>query len=516
MKAVGVLRFLWKSAKWSFVALLCLLGLALVFAASLFFRPGRIPGRWVEPAVTNIVPAGVSVKFDSVDVSLRDGVTVRGLKVYESTLYSTTNPVLVAESVTIDHALRRVHAVGLRFPLLPDSYYAPGNSERNARLEAELPSLDRYTVVLERPEVLGVAPKRLIFDVSAGPHRADFDRIRLDWDDESERMFIDGFCWVDLDTQRVYGEVRGLARQPNIRPLLVALDVPVSLPYFDGFTGVTNPVPSLCRWNVNLVNNDFDLWLDLKPTLGEYNGVPMDRAAGLIHLHNYIRGEWLNFRQTIGPVSAVDADGRPLDGTVVVAGTNGFITVDVDAKSAMRTADILKIGGFTGKYVDEGVVGELSGRLQFRFPRAMTNNYELLDGEGHLKMENGHLARINMFSGLTDLLANRVPGVKSLVDQSYGSCDYTIEKGVLRTDNARIDGTLFSIRMSGTFDCVKDNLDFTVRVQFTKNESFMAKLASPITWTFSKLLMEFRLTGSAQDPKWEYVSVLDRVMDVIQ
>ena len=508
MKTLNVLRVAWKTVKWIFIVF-------CVYLVSLFFRSERIPGKWVEPVVTNRVPENISVKFDSIEFGLRAGFTVRGLRVYERSVYSTSDPVLSAESVTVDYPARQVRAVGLKFPRLPDSYYAPGNFERNERVEFDLPSTERFSVVLERPDILSVTPERVMLDVVAGPRRVDFERIRLNWADEDAKMFIDGHCYVDLDEQRVAGEVRGLARQPNIRPMLVALDVPVSLPYFDGFTGVTNPVPAVCRWNVNLVNNDFDLWLDLRPTLGKYNGVPMDKAKGLIHLHNYTRGEWLNYRQTIGPIAAVDRQGRPLDGTVVVAGTNGYITVDVDAKSAMGVADILRIGGFTGEYVDKDVVGKLTGKLQFRFPRAMTNNYELLDGEGHLAMTDGHLARINLFSGLTDQLASSVPGIKSLVDQSHGSCDYVIEKGVLRTDNARVDGDLFSIRMQGTFDTVKDNLDFTVRVQLFKNESLLAKLTSPITWTFSKLLMEYRLTGSAQAPKWKYVSVIDRVMDVI-
>ena len=78
---------------------------------------------------------------------------------------------------------------------------------------------------------------------------------------------------------------------------------------------------------------------------------------------------------------------------------------------------------------------------------------------------------------------------------------------MLRTDNARIDGDLFSIRMHGTFDTVKDNLDFTVRVQLFKNESLMGKSIHPITAPFTKMLLEFRLTGPIDDPNWQYIPI---------
>lgn len=69
--------------------------------------------------------------------------------------------------------------------------------------------------------------------------------------------------------------------------------------------------------------------------------------------------------------------------------------------------------------------------------------------------------------------------------------------------------------MYGTFDIAKDELDFTVRTQLMKDESVMGKIVRPITWVFSKLLLEFRLTGSCDNPRWKYISVIDRVVDAV-
>ena len=40
----------------------------------------------------------------------------------------------------------------------------------------------------------------------------------------------------------------------------------------------------------------------------------------------------------------------------------------------------------------------------------------------------------------------------------------------------------------------------------------MGKVVHPITWPFTKLLLEFRATGPVDSPKWEYISVIDRIL----
>ena len=66
--------------------------------------------------------------------------------------------------------------------------------------------------------------------------------------------------------------------------------------------------------------------------------------------------------------------------------------------------------------------------------------------------------------------------------------------------------------MYGYFDSVNERLDYTARVQFSKKDSVMGKILHPLAWPFTKLLLEFRLRGTSDDPKWEYISVIDRVM----
>ena len=496
--------------KWCFVVFFLLV-------LSLFFREQRVPVDWVENLCGRLASTNFVIHVDNVSFGFRRGITAKGVRIYDTTRKDPLVVFLSADELAVNFITRKVFVEGLKFPRLSDSYYAPGNTSRNARVEATFPDIPPFTLCLERPDILGIAPAYVIASpVYVTPSAVNAPSIRLTWPDKDERMTVKGELRLDLETQEVTGEIDGLARQSHIRPLLEALDVPVSLPYFDGFTEVPKPVPSRCGWKVNLINNDFDLYLHLRPTLGRYNSIPMKCADGRIHLHVYTRDDCLNYHQTIGPIHAIGLQDQPLDGTIVIDGTNNYNTIDVEAKSSLPVANILRIGGFTGDYVNDDVIGTSTGRLQFRFPRAMTNNYEQLNGFGHLEIKDGRLMRLKGFKGLLDAMPKIAPAVSWLSDSTQASCDYVIENGILKTDNIYIEGTVFSIKMYGLFDIVRNALDFTVRVQFTKKDSLMGIVLHPLTWPFTKLLLEFKLAGTPDKPEWNYITVVDRVMEVLK
>ena len=503
------LRMMWKTMKWGFIVF-------CVYLGSLFFREERIPGRWLERVLDARLPSGMTLHVGNVFFGFRHGVHVRDFRLYDSTSKDSLTPVISADEIGYYPLFARLRIEGLRYVRLPDGYYEPGNCDRDERVEASLPEIDRLAVTLIRPEILGIRAESLIFDVESTPTRIDFRKMHLVWPDRDARMEVDGFCYVDLVRQEIYGEIDGLARQAHIRPLLVAIDVPVALPYMDGFTDVPEPCPSKCAWKIDLVRNDFDLWLELHPVLGKYNTVPMRNADGKIHVHNCTRDNCLNYVTTVGPITGTDVEGRYLDGTVVIVGTNGHNTVTVDARSSQPLADVLKIGGFTGDYVGNDVFGESECKLVFDFPRAMSNNYEVLNGSGHVTVRNGCLMRMKGFKGLIDAMPSVAPAITWFTDSTQASGDYVISNGVVRTDNAYIEGTLFSIKMYGWLDTVRNEQDFTVRVQFAKSDSLVGKLLHPLAWPFTKLLLEFRLTGSPEEPKWKYISVIDRVVEAVK
>ena len=611
-------KFLMKAVKWCFIVF-------CVFLGSLFFREQRIPADWVVSAVDSHMPSNIVFKCDSASFGFRRGARMRGIRLYDRERADPVKSVVSADSASVDFFLRRVRIVGLKIPSLHDGYYLPGNSERNERLDVEIPDMPSFSLTLIRPDVLGIAPDRVVATVRTNPRRVEFNDVCVSWPDIDRAMSVNGSVYIDFDEQRFHAVARGEARQSHIRPLLVTLDVPTAISYMDAFTGVTEPVPVSASWDVNLVNNDFRMHLDLHPMLGRYNGVPMRRVDGELGLSVYTRGTNLNCVTTVGPLSALDPKGRTLDGRLVVAVTNDVTRLEFDAKSGLALKDILSIAdclndgtldcvscetpptitvtgtlmpdparqaendlhgtvafkrgvffespvedvAFSYSYVGDTISfddismrgkdgGHYTGRAKLHVPASdpdsasfsmafvcrdgslgeiadalggdfggrhgvvnsevevtgpiSTNLYPHLNGRGRVRVTEGRIAQMKLFMGLTDYLAANVPGIASLVNQSQASVDYTITNGVFASNNILIEGAVFSIKASGTYDIPADKLDFTVRLQLLKNESFLGKLVHPVMFPFTKLLLEFKVTGSVDDPKWNYISVLDRIL----
>ncbi|MBR4938635.1 MAG: hypothetical protein IKZ22_07150 [Kiritimatiellae bacterium] len=570
------LKIVCKTMKWGFIVF-------CFYLASLFFREERISGELIDSLASGWLPSNVVFHVDSVSVGFADGVKVRGLKIYDRNRADPLESVASADLIIVNCWQRRVTVVGARYLRLHDGYYETGNLERNARVDVKLPVIPEFRLVLERAHILGLKPRRVEATVSCTSGRLDAAKVLVEWPGGRQGSTVNGFCSVDIDNQRIYGEVKGFATQEDIRPLIVALDVPVALPYIDGFTGVVKPVPAFCSWDVNLVNNDFKLKLDLHPELGRYNGVPMRNADGIVELFVYTRGTNLNYRTQIGPLTAHDRAGNQLNGTIVIRGTNDVVRLEFDSVSRIGASALLDIVDYLNKgemdwlrceteptvtvkgilaadyshqdendlhghvefrrgsilgvpmkdvksdfsYVGDmvaftnfsgrGKIGDRDGDVSGAFKMKVREGYEFprdLNGKGSIRVENGCIVRMNLFMGLTDLMAEKIPGVGKIVEQTSVSADFTIENGVVKSDNVRIEGKLFSIKMRGRYDAVKDDLDFNVQVQFFKQDSIVGKILRPFTWAVSELLLDFRLTGSLENPKWSYKHVLDKVMEV--
>ncbi|MBO7206191.1 MAG: AsmA-like C-terminal region-containing protein [Kiritimatiellae bacterium] len=215
-------------------------------------------------------------------------------------------------------------------------------------------------------------------------------------------------------------------------------------------------------------------------------------------------------------VVSIDTDMNGADGGKVKFSTSIFCEKFDDEKAHFK---------IKGSYRD-GSLKELADALSFDLGDRKgdvsidldisgdfsTNIWKTVNGKGRIAVTNGHLARMKLFSGLTELLAERVPGVAFLVDQTQASADVTFENGVLTTKNLFIDGGIISIKGWGSYDIAKDNLDFVVRVQFTKEESIAGKIVHYLTIPFTKLLLEFKVIGPIDNPRWENIQIIDRIL----
>ena len=236
---------------------------------------------------------------------------------------------------------------------------------------------------------------------------------------------------------------------------------------------------------------------------GTFFGIPLENASTEFRL----RGESVSF----GNVKASMPRGGDVKGSGSIS-FPGFKTETSTFKVAIESDGVSLTDALASLGIEAGDMrGNVSGKVEFGGPLT-TALVSKVNGKVSLAMKNGHLARLNMFAGLTGYLAKNVPGVSSLVDQSDAEIECTIEDGIIRASKIQISGDVFSIAGRGTYSIPDDKIDITARVRIFKNDSIIGRIANPITWTFSKLLMEFKVSGSIDDPKWEYISVIERLL----
>ncbi len=635
--------------------LLGTLGIVALLVVAVTCFEQRVPAWALDRLSARLSTEDFLVRLDSATFRLPRGVRLNGLRVLDRRKLQTA-PFLSAGRVELKLALgrlpwrmrrliREIEVTGLSFPRLPDGYYIPDSiefpgqpdfREVNMPVDLKFPPMGPFRLVLVRPDVLSVRPQRVVVEsVALYPKLLRLAGIFIAWPDRDATMTLDGETTCDLYAQNVRGHVHGQARQPNIRPMLGALEITNCYQFIDAFTGVTTPVDATCQFDVNLVNNDLHIFLDLHPTGGAYRGVPFKDAHGLVDVRVFVRDTYQNAKIVVGPVAANFPDGRSMEGTVIYENTNdvGYVSFDVRStvslSNALAVADVLTDGtldclqpetppeitlkgllavdpayaatndiagtirflrgkffsvplqnaqsafhvkgshvAFTEARAQATSGGDLSGSGFVSFPgfvqekasfgvKATGRKLSLVDigevfklevgdrhgrldgtidlngplgdnmvprlvGSGRLAVTEGDLAHLNVLSGLFDAMA-KLPGLSTFVQQSRSatgikisecSMSFSLTNGVLRSDDVEFRGGIFTIAGKGTFDIMRDDLDFAVRVKIVKDDSLLGVLKNPILWPFSKLstvLFGFRATGPIDRPRWTYdTSILGR------
>ena len=621
-RAAKIFRWFGKTVKWCFIVF-------LVFLGSLFFREQRFPGVLVRRLERSLSSPMLRVSIGETAFSFRSGLAFRQLALFSPLGRIERKPFAAAEEVRLDFLARRLVVVGAVCPFLHAGYYNPGYGDHSSGAESAafaFPRLPRFELVLEHPAILGIEAERVTGEVVVERTRAEVRRIHIDWPEREEgKLALDGFCTVDLAAHRVVGEVRGEAVQPQIRPLMEVLDIPVAMPYFDAFTAVEGPVRASCGWDVDLSSCDYTLDLDLHPQGGRYNGVPLKRVDGKVKVMIDFEPGVMLSEVTVGPLVALDRRGGTLAGELVThcVSTSETVRIDFDAESTFGQNDLLDVIGYLNDGIlddlccDErpyfsarGTLGvgphaaaltDLGGRLavakgrlfglelhdasadwtyrgedfvftnvvtrgrsggviggdaRFHLPAAAegefavrlkcekgslgeftvpetfdlgerrgeltgavalsgplaTNALARLAGRGRFAVKDGYLAQMTLFLGLTQLLADYVPGVSLLVNQTDAQAEYTIEGGVIRFKNFVIEGSIVSISATGTYDLDTEFMDFKVQVRILKEESVLGKfILRPLLWPVTKTLFEFGLKGSLKEPQWRILELMERV-----
>ncbi|MBR4170354.1 MAG: hypothetical protein IKR48_01735 [Kiritimatiellae bacterium] len=160
------------------------------------------------------------------------------------------------------------------------------------------------------------------------------------------------------------------------------------------------------------------------------------------------------------------------------------------------------------------VTNEQSGKISGTMKLHSTTGKDALQklgGTGEVTYQDGVITQIPLFAGFTAYLAKKIPGVSQLVDQSTGAMNFTITNGVLATENAVTESSLFSIKARGTYDMTQDHLDIIARANIFRQKSLVGKITHFVTFPFTRLLLEFHVFGSLQNTDWSYVNIIEQI-----
>ena len=157
------------------------------------------------------------------------------------------------------------------------------------------------------------------------------------------------------------------------------------------------------------------------------------------------------------------------------------------AKLAVDTVDFPRLTDLYYNY--KTAHGQLSGTYDFT---GLGDNSRTMQGSGKMNVANGDVFAIPVFGPLSGILNLVVPGSGYSIARN-ATADFTVQKGVIHTDNFEVAGRLFSMVGNGDIYFIDDKLDFEVRID-PKGPGI---LLAPVYKLF-----EYKGEGSLKNPDW--------------
>lgn len=129
-----------------------------------------------------------------------------------------------------------------------------------------------------------------------------------------------------------------------------------------------------------------------------------------------------------------------------------------------------------------------------------TNSLGSMQAAGRLSVDDGKVFQLPVFGGLTSIMTRVIPGLEFVIGQSDLNAGFTVGGGQIVSDNINIEGRVLSMKARGVTG-LDGTLDYSVQLTLMSDHSVLARLLRTVTWPISKL-MEFRLKGNRDDPRW--------------
>lgn len=142
--------------------------------------------------------------------------------------------------------------------------------------------------------------------------------------------------------------------------------------------------------------------------------------------------------------------------------------------------------------------GLLTGRLNFTLPEA---DIAKMEGQGLVGLEDGEIFSIPIFGPLSPLVSTVLSDKAAGFERASSAfCNYTIQSGVLRTNNFQTESKSLHFTGDGQVGLKEKTIDFTIRLNA---RGLLGLITLPLRPFYG--LFQFRGTGPLSNTKWENV-----------
>ncbi len=182
-----------------------------------------------------------------------------------------------------------------------------------------------------------------------------------------------------------------------------------------------------------------------------------------------------------------------IEGTLEQVHLNDFFDTPASEEDALQTA-------------------VASGNVKL-FCRTDDTLKQSIRGDYDLTIVSDCFQRLPLFAGLTDIIADNIPGVSALTDTSEIKLVGTADKGLFTVPNFILTSTLIVIEGKASYDLPKDNLDARLVLGIFRSDGVMGTFSRWITAPVSRLMLEIAVKGSLSAPDWYPIHIVDKLIN---
>jgi hypothetical protein len=160
--------------------------------------------------------------------------------------------------------------------------------------------------------------------------------------------------------------------------------------------------------------------------------------------------------------------------------------------------NVQQIVQLTTTNTDIEVSGKLGGSIRLKGDLKQ-DFFESAHGDVSLAITDSQLAQLPFLDGFTKTVRKVVPSFNVFLFTGF-SADYQLGEGVIKSDNAYLEGDVISAKARGQYS-IKDGFDAIIQIQ-TFNSGPVSQVVRFATDPLLKL-GEIKLTGTLKEPSWK-------------